>query len=237
MFPPKKGRIFKKTPSKKEKSKSCAFKFPRIFALLCAPDYSFPSLRTINAKLAGDASSFSRRHSFGRRVTLVSARETWPYFQRESIARTVAWNAVRPGNIVSRIGFAPKIASAGRKFEKRRRERNSCVYIEGTANCLPQWILRFFGCNGVKWARFECRSIRFKEIRVDGLSGLLRKDRILPIPSSPRREFMGDADQICRRRRVISRNACVNEERRKRESERSLKDGAIFFVEKKKLFC
>ena len=153
MFPPKKGRIFKKTPSKKEKSKSCAFKFPRIFALLCAPDYSFPSPRTINAKLAGDASSFSRRHSFGRRVTLVSARETWPYFQRESIARTAAWNAVRPGNIVSRIGFAPKIASAGRKFEKRRRERNSCVYIEGTANCLPQWILRFFGYSGVKWAQ------------------------------------------------------------------------------------
>ena len=232
MFPPKKGRIFKKIPSKKEKSKSCALKFPRIFALLSAPDYSFPSLRTINAKLAGDASSFSRRHSFGRRVTLVSARETWPYFQRESIARTVAWNAVRPGNIVSRIGFAPKIASAGRKFEERRRERNSCAYIEGTANCLPQWILRFFG---VKWARFECRSIRFKEIRVDGLSGLLRKDRILPIPSSPRREFMGEADQICRRRRVIPCNACIREGKGKVKG--SLKDGAIFFVEKKKLFC
>ena len=164
----------------------------------------------------------------------MSARETWPYFQRESIARTAAWNAVRPGNIVSRIGFAPKIASAGRKFEERRRERNSCAYIERTANCLPQWILRFFGCNGVKWARFECRSIRFKEIRVDGLSGLLRKDRILPILFSPRREFMGDADQICRRRRVIPCNACVSEERRKRESERVVKRWSNSFYREEK---
>ena len=47
---------------------------------------------------------------------------------------------------------------------------------------------------------------------------------------------MGDADQICRRRRVIPCNACVSEERRKRESERVVKrwNNSFYREEKRK---
>lgn len=147
--------------------------------------------------------------------------DSWPYFQRESIVRTAVWNAVRRGNIVSRIGFAPKIGSAGRKFEERRRERNSCVHIEGTSNRLLQWISRSFGYSGIKWTRFERRSFRI----------VLRYERIEFSQFLPRRvanlretrmKFVGGGELF----RVY--------ERRKRESERVIKRWSNFFLKKKK---